>query len=87
MGDVQHIPLSITCQYDMLCMMCRYVSSLKNHIVNPVVTPSAVSGTPSGILAASLVGPDYKYSAVWTPVNMQLGEHSVKTIATAYYFY
>ena len=60
--------------HDMLCTMCRYVSSLNNHIVNPIIAPSAVSGTPSGILAASLVGPDYKYSAVWTPVNMQLGE-------------
>ena len=52
---------------------CRYVSSMSNHVVNPVVTPSAASGTPSGILAASLVGPDYKYSAVWTPINLQLG--------------
>ena len=46
---------------------------MSNHIVNPVITPSAASGTPSGILAASLVGPDYKYSAVWTPINLQLG--------------
>ena len=52
---------------------CRYVSSMSNHVVNPVITPSAASGTPSGILAAALVGPDYKYSAVWTPINLQLG--------------
>ena len=52
---------------------CRYVSAMNNHIVNPVITPSTASGTPSGILAASLVGPDYKYSAVWTPINLQLG--------------
>ena len=55
---------------------CRYVSSMSNHVVNPVITPSAASGTPSGILAAALVGPDYKYSAVWTPINLQLGEPS-----------
>ena len=49
---------------------------MSNHVVNPVITPSAASGTPSGILAASLVGPDYKYSAVWTPINLQLGAPS-----------
>ena len=53
--------------------ICRYVSAMGNHVVNPVVTPSAASGTPSGIMAAALVGPDYKYTAVWTPINMQLG--------------
>ena len=47
---------------------CRYVSSMSNNVVNPVVTPSAASG--------ALVGPDYKYSAVWTPINMQLGAPS-----------
>lgn len=26
-------------------------------------------------MAAVLVGPDYKYTAVWTPINMQLGEY------------
>lgn len=56
--------------------MCRYVSAMGNHVVNPVITPSAVSGTPSGIMAAALVGPDYKYTAVWTPINMQLGGSS-----------
>lgn len=55
----------------------RYVTAMGNHVVNPVITPSVASGTPSGVLAAALVGPDYKYSAVWTPVNMQLGEHSL----------
>ena len=44
-----------------------------NHIVDPVVTPSSASGTPSGVLAAALVGPDYHMSPAWTPINMQLG--------------
>ena len=44
-----------------------------NHVVDPVVTPSSASGTPSGVLAAALVGPDYHMSPAWTPINMQLG--------------
>lgn len=55
-------------------MWCRYVSVMGNHIINPVITPSGASGTVTGVLAASLVGPDYHLSPVWTPVNMQLGE-------------
>ena len=62
------------CAYTHRRCVCRYVSALSNHVVNPVITPSAASGTPSGIMAAALVGPDYKYTAVWTPINMQLGE-------------
>ena len=58
--------------------MCRYVSAMGNHVVNPVITPSAASGTPSGVMAAALVGPDYKYTAVWTPINMQLGGSSAR---------
>jgi len=55
-------------------MCCRYVSVISNHIINPVITPSGASGTVTGVLAASLVGPDYHLSPVWTPINMQLGE-------------
>ena len=52
---------------------------MSNHVVNPVITPSVASGTPSGFLAAALVGPDYKYSAVWTPINLQLGAPSTRS--------
>ncbi|CAL5224046.1 g6670 [Coccomyxa viridis] len=58
-----------------------YVSAMGNHVVNPVITPSAASGTPSGVMAAALVGPDYKYTAVWTPINMQLGAGALHTPA------
>jgi hypothetical protein len=51
----------------------RYVSVMGNHIVDPVVTASAASGTPSGVLAATLTGPDYHPSPAWVPLNMQLG--------------
>ena len=51
----------------------RYVSVMGNHVVNPVITPSGLSGTVTGVLAAGLVGPDYHLSPVWTPINMQLG--------------
>ncbi|EIE18419.1 hypothetical protein COCSUDRAFT_68334 [Coccomyxa subellipsoidea C-169] len=56
-----------------------YVSVMGNHIINPVITPSGASGTVTGILAASLVGPDYHLSPVWTPVNMQLGAGALHT--------
>ena len=54
-------------------MVGRYVSVMNNHIVDPVITPSSASGTPSGVMAAALVGPDYHMSPAWTPINMQLG--------------
>lgn len=52
----------------------RYVAVMGNHVIDPVVTASSgASGVPAGVLAASLVGPDYHLSPVWTPLNMQLG--------------
>lgn len=59
--------------YAVGCGGVRYVSVMGNHVVNPVITPSGLSGTITGILAAGLVGPDYHLSPVWTPINMQLG--------------
>lgn len=64
---------------------CRYVSVMGNHIINPVITPSGASGTVTGILAASLVGPDYHLFPVWTPVNMQLGEWGDPPILFEFY--
>ncbi|CAL8465747.1 g5283 [Coccomyxa elongata] len=56
-----------------------YVSVMGNHVVNPVITPSGLSGTVTGVLAAGLVGPDYHLSPVWTPINMQLGAGALHT--------
>ena len=60
--------------------MRRYVTVMGNHVIDPVITASSAgSGVPTGVLATSLVGPDYHLSPVWTPINMQLGAHNCST--------